>query len=201
MAANQQTNSLMNHPTRGKMQQSMGMQERESFAKSSKHSSQKPLQMSKMDSSVDNDLQKILDKDKNKNIRYEIKINQKLTMDFDQNDDIFQLTEKVGTKIRSNNCISCQKDVSSSKVQFCDFCGSRACKTCMHKQRRFYGNNGNLHPNLIIFDQSKGPTGLCCKICDRKFYMWSSFIEYREKTLKQDQLIIETNSDAQEKNL
>ena len=31
--------------------------------------------------------------------------------------------------------------------------------------------------------------------------MLSSFMEYREKSEKQDELIIETNSEAQEKNL
>lgn len=157
--------------------------------------------MSKVDSSVDNELQKILDKNKNKNIKYEIKIHSKLTMDFDQNDEIFQLTEKVGTIIRSNNCNSCQKDISNSKSQFCDFCGSRACKVCMHKTRCFYGNKPNIKPKHMISDLKSQPRGLCCKVCDRKFYMLSSFMEYREKSEKQDELIIETNSEAQEKNL
>jgi hypothetical protein len=151
-----------------------------------------------MDSSFDNELQKIIDKNKNKNIKYEIKIHSKLTMDFDQTDEIFELTEKVGTKIRSNNCNSCQKDISSSKAIFCDFCGSRACKICMHKQRCFYGNKPDVKPKHVISDLSEQPTGLCCKICDRKFYMWSSFIEYREKAEQNDELILESHAETQE---
>jgi PP-loop superfamily ATP-utilizing enzyme len=99
------------------------------------------MQHSRSDSSVEDELQKIIETSNNKKtVRYEIKITSKLTMDFDIKDEIFDLTEKVGTKIRSNNCNSCQKDISSTIVQFCDFCGSRACKVCMHKNRCFYGN-------------------------------------------------------------
>jgi hypothetical protein len=78
-----------------------------------------PNQLSKSDStSVDDDeLQKIIESSNNrKNVKYEIKIDAKLKMDFDINDEIFALTEKVGTKIRSNNCNSCQK-VISDKIE------------------------------------------------------------------------------------
>ena len=65
------------------------------------------MPLSKYDSSVDNELQKIIEKNNKKNVKYEIKIDAKLTMDFDAQDEIFFITEKVGTKIRSNNCNSC----------------------------------------------------------------------------------------------
>ena len=42
-----------------------------------------------------------------------------------------------GTKVISNYCIACDKNISKTKPQYCDFCGSRACEKCMYKQREF----------------------------------------------------------------
>ena len=57
--------------------------------------------------------------------------------DFDTLDPIFSISEPTGTKIYSQNCNSCEKDVQKKDKSYCDFCGSRACDKCLHKQRRF----------------------------------------------------------------
>jgi hypothetical protein len=71
-----------------------------------------------------------------KDDKYEINIGKKV-IDFSCNEDIFNLTEAVGTKVISNYCIACDKNISKTKPQYCDFCGSRACEKCMYKQREF----------------------------------------------------------------
>lgn len=70
--------------------------------------------------------------------KYEIKVGRALTLDFDCNNPIFQLTEQVLTRNPSKACMSCKKDLSkSNKPQHCHFCGERNCDKCLHKTRQF----------------------------------------------------------------
>ena len=119
--------------------------------------------------------------------KYEIHIGKKI-IDFDCNDEIFYLSEPIGTKVISNNCVACEAEISKQKLQYCHFCGSRACLRCMYKQRAYQGQNSN------------GRKGLVCKICDRKFFMFATFSEYRGKMEAQQKLLNENELIANEKN-
>ena len=57
---------------------------------------------------------------------------------FDVKDEIFQLTAPKNQSIAGSICHCCDKDISAKKnPQHCQFCGHRACPTCLHKERSF----------------------------------------------------------------
>lgn len=130
----------------------------------------------------------------------------KKEVEFNYNDEIFKLREPVGTKVISENCNSCDANISKEKEQYCDYCGSRNCKKCMYKTRQFQSHLmdaetenivqpiatgsklsnsiANVTPRLSKNNSTESsliPSGKCgkvCKICDRKFFMYSHYHKY-----------------------
>lgn len=113
---------------------------------------------------------------------------------FDHADPIFKLTEPTLDKGMSNNCVVCEKDIHKKDRRYCDFCGSRVCEKCMHKKRRFLshldevdelaaskaGQSANGSLRLAAKGSVSERVGQCCKICDRKFFMYQTFVMNRE---------------------
>lgn len=93
--------------------------------------------------SMGDEIQNMVAKGDFRDDKYEINIGKK-TIDFNCSENIFLLTEPVGLKVISNNCNSCDRNIAKTKPQYCDFCGSRACEKCMHKQREFMSHMKNL---------------------------------------------------------
>ena len=93
-----------------------------------------------------NELERLMEKTKlKKEVKYEMFVGNN-TIDFDINDKIFLRTGPNNSKmIGSKNCVSCSKVFKDNKSsQYCQFCGSRACKTCMFKQREFVGGETSI---------------------------------------------------------
>ena len=58
---------------------------------------------------------------------------------FDPNAEIFLVSGpgQVG-KINSQYCGVCEKEIGMKVDTYCDFCGAKACESCMHKTRKFF---------------------------------------------------------------
>ena len=87
-------------------------------------------------------------------VTLQIKIGTK-QFDFNLKDEIFYRQEAAPPAGDTMCCAFCEKTFEDdSEGVNCEFCGFLFCKGCAKKQRKFRGVN---------------KTGVCCKICDRKF--------------------------------
>ena len=81
-------------------------------------------------------------------------------MGFSAKDPIFKLTEAITAKVDAKcECVFCERDLSNEEPKHCQFCGNMACLRCCHKNRKFQPKPGS----------QDRVTGLCCRVCDRKF--------------------------------
>lgn len=111
-----------------------------------------------------------------KNHEYQIKIGAK-SFPINFGDDIFSKTEPCAHSTNDTCCILCEK---TEGLNFCDFCGHKACEDCLYKKRKFQVNKHATTNEISV------KTGQICKVCDRKFIMKSAFTQYSAIIDKQD---------------
>lgn len=136
---------------------------------------------------------------------------------FDHKDVIFGLTDANPDRSMSNICVVCEKDIQKKERRHCDFCGSRACEKCMHKRRRYMSHleDEDERPQERVSISGKAESsglaklkssmaqsqrsGNCCKICDRKFFMYQTFAQNREQISELESQLAAKEKEAIEK--
>ncbi|CDW71875.1 UNKNOWN [Stylonychia lemnae] len=101
----------------------------------------------------------------------DLKVNDKIWVRFDENDEIFQLCEPIDSRFIdtvSEECNACLKP--SSKLKNCDFCGSLNCPNCIFKTRPFPINN-----------PQRNKRGQICIVCNKKFLYRDAMHEFAIK--------------------
>eukprot|EP00347_Sterkiella_histriomuscorum_P020655 403336974 len=101
----------------------------------------------------------------------DIKINEKIWVRFDENDEIFMLSECVDERFKdhtSAECNACLKP--NKKLSNCEFCGTLNCPTCINKSRPFPQRN-----------PQKAQRGQICIVCNKKFLYRDAMHEFAIK--------------------
>ena len=98
---------------------------------------------------------------------------------FQLNDEIFSLEGPINKKFsQETQCYVCDKELRRSHKLTCQFCGHKACEKCAYKLRVFANQQSPFEAvgNMALSEITRVmQMGICCRICDRKFFLRASY--------------------------